>query len=292
MKRLIWVTASLVVAASLFYAGRACRSAREQRRQFATLQARSKKNVEEVTAAQARLSELRHQLENPPTEPRNDKSTVATPPQEQKSNRDVAELMEENPALRTLFRESTKANYLLGYKPFYDAAHLSPEQIERFEEIMFEAEQDKIDLRLAAKNQGLAPNDPSLKNLQRQNKAKLQEAQKELLGETGYEKLQRYQRLQPLSGFIQNIAVGAAQTDTPLTSQQCGQLLEILASANGSFQKGGNADYSTTDIPVALRKAEQIITPSQVIALRSSFTGIKLWKLKDQFYQQREAAKK
>jgi len=157
---------------------------------------------------------------------------------------------------------------------------------------MTEAEQDKLDLNASAKAQGLAAGDPALKKMWQQNDEKLRSAQKEILGETGYQELQRYNRQEPLLSFTTMFALLTSETSTPFTSSQSGKLLNALSTASPSYQNGGNADLTTIDIPSALAQAKQVLSPNQYAALETNFSGLELWKLKEQYYQQKKSAAK
>jgi hypothetical protein len=204
----------------------------------------------------------------------------------------LSDLLEKNPDLRALFKQSFKANLAPSYQSMYASAHLSPEQIDRFEELMTEAEQDRLDLQAAAKTQGLATNDPTLAKTRQQAEEKLQSAQREILGDTGYQELERWNRQRPLRGFTSLLANLVAPSGEPLTAPQCDQLLDILSRTSSQYQAGGQADILTVDSKLAVQEAKPLLTPIQFSALQANANIVELKKLQDQFFRQKKTAAK
>jgi hypothetical protein len=299
MKRIILVTTVALVSVGLIVAALKYRSARHAHDLASTRSDQGKGLDAEIAKTRDYLATRIHKAEEMQValqQAQHQKVPTAKTLAESKApaqpRRDMADLMETNPSLRALFRQSFRANLGLQFQPFYDRAHLSPEQIEKFESLMTDAEQDKIDLRAAAKTQGLATNDPSLAKMRQQAYEKLQSAQKEILGDAGYQELQRYDRLQPLLGFTTSFGSLVAQTGNPLTASQCDLLLDVLSNASSQYQSGGRADLTTIDSKHVLQQAELILTPIQFAALQANANMIELTKLRAQFFQQKKAAAK
>jgi len=295
MKRFIWIVTGIVVSASLIVAGLSFRSTQRSRSAICELTERNKRLADEIAYARRRLATRTHEaetfrssLQQAQSQKEHLSSTGAPKPPRQ----DLADLMEANPALRTLFKQSFRANLGLQFLPWYGRAHLSSEQIEKFEELMTEAEQDRLDLQAIAKAQGLTPKDPSLAKTRQQTDEKLQSAQREILGDAGYQSLQQYNRLQPLLGFTTSFGNLVAYTGTPLSAPQVDQLLDVLGNASNQYQTGGNADLVTIDSKRVVQQAEQFLTPAQFAALQANTNHIELAKLLNQFYEQKKAAKR
>jgi len=294
MKRIVWISVTVLVAASLFIAIQLFFTARNARSLATELHNKDNRLTEQIIAARARLAAAtRESVPPPPAQARTNTATPhPTATAKPAPRRDLADLMEANPALRRLFQQSFRANLGLRFRPFYNVAQLSPEEIDKFEALMTEAEQDKLDLPASAKTQGLGANDPALKKMWQQNDEKLQNTQKEILGEAGYQELQRYNRQEPLLYFNTMLAFLASETSTPLTASQCEKLQKVLSDASPTYQNGGKADLSTIDIPLAMVQAKQVLSPNQYAALDADFSGVVLCKLMDQFYQQKAATAK
>jgi hypothetical protein len=200
--------------------------------------------------------------------------------------------METRPSLRALFQQSTRANLKLEYLLFYDAAHLTPEQIDKFEELTIESKQDALDLQATAKAQNLAANDPLLAKIKQESDEKHQKAQKEVLGEDGYEVLQRYDRQKGLSGFATFMDSTLAYEGIPMTASQCRQLFDAFSNASPQFQAGGRADIGTVDTSRAILEARRIFSPEQFAVLQPHLRMIELSKLSAEFFRQKKAAAK
>ena len=299
MKRFIWVVTGVVASVSVVVAVLGFRSAQRFRRAASELANHNKQLDGEIADARQRLAArtedeetLRSSLQQAQAEKLSSAPASNAQPASPPPRRDLADLMEANPALRTLFKQSFRASLGLRFQPLYDRAHPSPEQIDRFEALITDAEQDKLDLQAAAKTQGLVANDPSLAKLRQQAAEKLRSAQKEILGDAGYQELQRYNRQQPLLEFTGTLAYLVAPTGTPLTAPQCDQLLEVLSNASSQYQTGGRANLNTIDSKRALQEAEQILTPIQFAAAQANANIVEIVKLQDKFYQQKKAAAK
>lgn len=305
MKRIIWLITCVVVSVGLVVTVRAFRSAQHSRVLVSEFESQSKKLDAEIHAAREQLATHTHTAEvllADLQQAQNQKEklgslAIATPPPVSKgltatSRRELSDLLEKNPDLRALFKQSFKANLAPSYQSLYTKAHLSPQQIDNFEEFMTEAEQDRLDLLAAAKTQGLAANDPALAQMRQQADEKLQSAQKEILGDAGYQELQRFNRQRPLRNFTASLAGLVAQSGEPLAAPQCDQLLDILSSTSHQYLTGGRAELMTVDPKIVIQEAKPILTQVQFSALQANANFLELMKLSVQFYQQKKAAAK
>lgn len=296
MKRTVWILTGTIIFTGLIVTWTNMRSAQRTRHMAVELSKRNKSLETKIAAAREQLASHAKDEQNLQTalqEAQARKEPASSPTQKPApARREMADLMETRPALRALFKQSSRANLILSYQPFYDAAHLSPEQINKFEELMTESEQDKLDLQAAAKAQGLSAKDPALAKMRQLSDEKLQSAQKEILDDAGYQELQRYNRQRPLSGFATSLASLMAYNGDPITAQQCRQLLDALSSASSQFQSGGRVEIGTITTPLVIQQAGQILSPGQLALLQANSNIIVLSKLRDQFYQQKKTVAK
>jgi len=301
MKRLIWILTGIAISASLIVAIVSFRSAQRSGTAASELANHNKHLAAEIADALQRLAlrtqdeeALRLSLQQARSKKEQSspaagaKSQAASTAPLEPPRRDLADLMDANPALRTLFKQSVRANLGMQYLPWYGRAHLSSVQIEKFEDLMTEAEQDRLDVQTESRAQGLAPNDPAVAKMQQQAEKKLQSAQKEILGDAGYLSLQQYNRLQPLVGFTTSVASDLAYAGNPLSAPQVDLLLDVLGNASNQYQTGGRADPVTVDSKRVLQQAEQTLTPIQFAAVQATTNQIELMKLQKQFYQQKK----
>ncbi len=147
-----------------------------------------------------------------------------------------------NSKLQVLYLAAERAAIPTRYGPLIRALGLSAVQTDRFIAAEVAAAERTLDIRATAQAQGLDPADPAVATLQRQSAEQLGAAQADLLGADGYRQLQEYERTLPTRGFVDKLAGTLAFTDTPLSPEQAGQLVQLLAGASTGYQNGGVAD--------------------------------------------------
>jgi hypothetical protein len=201
-----------------------------------------------------------------------------------------AALIATNPKVRAAYVRSFRANLTMNFLPLYHMLALSPAQIEKFEDLMTESEQEKLDLQAAALSQGLAVSDPAIATLQQQQNEQLRDGEVGLLGNAGYQQLQQFDRIQPLEDPITRMAYPIAET-APITEPQMDQLLNVLANASGKFQAGGPADPMTIDWPTALPQVGQILNGTQYANFKAAAQIAQVMALVNQYYQMQSPAK-
>jgi hypothetical protein len=301
MKTFLGISTAAVVAFALIVAWLGFSSAQKARTALADLSARRAKLDSELGSAQARFAgashdEMQLQAALQEAQSRAEKQAAAAKktaaPSAPQGRPDLAALLEARPELRALFKRSFQANLGLRYSLLYHTAGFSPTQIQKFEELMTDAEQDRMDLQATAKAQGLAATDPAIANMRQQMDAKLQTAQKEILGDAGYEDLQQYKRKEPLVSFLNRAADLVAHTSTPLTVAQGEQVLNVLAGASSSYRDGGTASPASVDWPRALQQIQPLLPPAQFDSVKANSRGLEIMALVKQYYQQRAAAGK
>jgi hypothetical protein len=156
------------------------------------------------------------------------------------------------------------------YAPLFRKLGLSPEQIDRFESLMSEADERKIDIQAGALTAGLEDSAGAAATAKRDAESRLHAAQLELLGETGFRQLQEFDRTQSIREWVVwGLAGDLTFTKTPLSAHQGEQLTQILANACPSYRSGGPTDEDEVDWPTALEQAKGILSEPQWAALKS-----------------------
>jgi hypothetical protein len=84
-----------------------------------------------------------------------------------------------------------------------------------------------------------------------------------LLGEAGHQQLQQFERMLPVQDPVIRLAGATALAGVPLTAQQGQQMTAIVATASGSFQDGGRANYTDVDWTAVDIAARQVLSPEQ-----------------------------
>jgi hypothetical protein len=153
---------------------------------------------------------------------------------------------------------------------------------------MTSSAEDAADLRAIVLSPGMKDSAPEISALQKWDDDQLRDAQVALLGEDGYQQLVQFNREQPVQAIVDDVARFVALTPTPLTYSQAGQLMRVLANADGQYQNGGPADADVTKIDwsQALPQAKGILSPSQFAAVRIESQMARSVRLVDQFFQQ------
>lgn len=141
------------------------------------------------------------------------------------------------------------------YAPLF--RHLAFEARQREEFIANLAARDErhSDLNAAAQSVGVDLNDPGLVRLRGEIYHGYEEAQRALLGETGYAQLREFERTAGLRNTVGNLAGLAAIEGVPLTVPQTEQLVLALAACSPAYGRGGAASVSDLDwsaVPAAL----------------------------------------
>ena len=297
MKRMIWVITAAAIVLSLSVTAVDFGAARRTRAEAAELTRRSEKLEAEIRQARQQLADRMREgedlgaaLRQAVAQKEKPSPGLASIAESIPPRRPVGELMQVDPAINALVKQSLRAELMLYGGRFYAKARLSPAQIERLQDLKLDAELGKIDLYATAKSQGLADNDPALARMRKEAQERLESAEKELLGDAAFAELKRSESQQPLTNFVMQVA-RLAPIEEPLTPAQCDQLIDALSNASSQFQKGGAPELSTMDPTVVLQQAAQILTPVQFAALRTIANHIELQQLNRQFFRQKKQAR-
>lgn len=191
-----------------------------------------------------------------------------------------------DPKLYALGVEAFQAGLPLRFGPLFKALNLAPAQIGKFESLASGHEEAQADIIATAAAQGVAPDDPAVALLINREDDQYQAAQRALLGEPGYRQLQQFDRIQPVGGIVDKVAVDVALTSTPLSDVQSSQLEQILAGTSSQFQGGGPATPETIDWPAALAQARPILAPAQFTALGRAYATAQIAQFKAKFDQE------
>jgi hypothetical protein len=211
-------------------------------------------------------------------------ASAPSKPAAPKTPPDVSLLMENDPRLRELFKRSFRANLAQRYQFFYAEARVSHEQIERLEALFTEAEQDRMDLEATARAQGMAKTSPEFAKLNKELSERHAAAQREILGDEGYKRLDQFQRVEPLIGVVNNAGVLVAHTSEPMTRERAAEIVKIMASANGAFKRGEKADPRKIKWEGVLPEAEKLLSPAQFGSLKTMSDASKLMSFLEAFH--------
>ncbi|HVU33526.1 MAG TPA: hypothetical protein VHE61_08835 [Opitutaceae bacterium] len=289
MKKLIATATILVFALAAGVAWYAHGRLLASRTTLRTLTANREQLDAGIAAVRAKLAAERQRREVLAAQEQRKQTTArpaATPAAGDKP--DTALSLDKYPGLRALFRRSVAGKLALRYGAFYRMADLSPEQIRKFEQIMTEVDETKMDFELAARSQGFKPSDPALATLRAQGAAKLNSALVDALGAPGYAQYQQYQRIEPLTGIMGDMTKIAVQHDAPFTGPQADRLMTTLANASSAYQGGGKVEPMTVNWSQVLIDVKPYLSPSQFAIVQQEGDMQQVYQLLKQFYAQRK----
>jgi hypothetical protein len=204
---------------------------------------------------------------------------------------DEATILAHNPELSALYAKSFRAGLTLRYGLIYQALGFSSDQVDRLNDLMAEQNSEKMKLMAAAGSEGLNRSDPDVQALLQQLRDKYAAVRGEIIGETANRQFDRLLGAFPLMGKVNDIMSLLASSSTPLTSSQGAQLLQILGNASSLDPVTAQADPETVRWDEAFRAAQDILSVSQLAAMKVEFQLSELARLNKEFYQRQLGAK-
>lgn len=191
-------------------------------------------------------------------------SQVAPPPKPAMPPRppNSVDVLANDPKLQLMARASQRAQFETTYGPLFRTLQLSLAQIAALGEAQTKSDEQQQDLRAIVRERKLRPDDPSVAKLMQQATDELRAAQVAILGEPGYQQLQRYEHTLPARTIIERFAGAMAVADRPLTAQQAEDLTQMIATASAS-SSGRRIDPATIDWTVVDQQARSVLSPEQ-----------------------------
>lgn len=212
----------------------------------------------------------------------------------------------EHPEMQAAFLAQQELRGKMRYDRFFKTSGLSADQQDQVLKVLDEGRAGEMDLMSALHARGYGvgnvPQDPEgramLQKMATEMKQRLDTGLRSTLGDDGYKAFQQYAALIPERNVADQLASQLYYTTEPLTPAQADQLVRVLAQnrfapqpspaptamMNGSFidpqaygrrlaqemqQNGMNMlGWSAPVTDTALSRAETILTPGQVAALR------------------------
>ena len=192
--------------------------------------------------------------------------------------------MMEKPEIQKLMAQQQRGALDGHYAALFKSLNLSPEQLEKFKNLLVEKQTAIADVLAAARAQGLDPRtDPQeFRKLISETQGDIDANIKSTLGDAGYAQYQQYQQTLPQRNVVSQLEQSLSYTNTPLTSAQSDQLLQILANnspaaspgANNrqavvtGFGIGGATGPSARVTDTAIAQAQGLLAPAQLQALQ------------------------
>ena len=256
-------------------------------------------------AAENRLSVLQAERENhvaadldppapaptvePATEPAPSPADIATGPVAataiesrpgptfQRSPGEFAAMME-SPEMQQLMALRARGQLDGRYADLFAKLRLSPEQLQRLQQLLVDKQNTARDVMAAMRSQGLS----TRRDNAEQTRSLIQDANAEIdaqirteLGEAVFAQYQEYERTQPQRALVNRVSQRLSYSGEPLNEQQAAGLVSLFAeiapapvrTSRGPLPGSGFAGMAAlTD--EALARAATMLTPTQLTALQ------------------------
>jgi len=226
---------------------------------------------ERVAAAERLRATLERQLANlEAARSRSDASARAEKAASPTAPRSMSDIISSDPKLELLELQRLRLALHGDYGYFIYSAELSPEQINKWEELYVKHSERWMDLKSAARGQDEAGKQ-TVAALQKQATVDYETALAGLLGDDRYRKLQDYEQTIPIRNMVVNGLAGAAALEgIPLTDQQGDQLMGALIASGGADVRGKAQDLTGIDWAAADAQARWILSPEQFALFKNT----------------------
>jgi hypothetical protein len=186
-------------------------------------------------------------------------------------NAQIKALME-RPDIQRLMAIQEKSTLDSRYSALFRNLSLTPDQLERFKELLVEKRIAASDVRSAAREQGMSGREDreNLAKIVATTQAEIDESIRAALGESGFAKYENFEKTLPQRNLVDQLERRLSYSSTPLTNQQTEQMVTILA-AQGIQTSGAPAGPRGTRNAITdttINQARGILAGPQIDALR------------------------
>jgi hypothetical protein len=172
-----------------------------------------------------------------------------------------------DPKLQALALRSNRASLIQRYGALFQSLQLSAEKVQRFSDIAMKRTEQNMDLTGIQQMDGADVG--AVAAMRKKVDDDYRAAQKELLGNHGFQQLQEFERTMQPRTVVRNLAGAASMNGIGLTPQQADQLMHALAGGSEGYRRGGNASVAEIDWSKADAQAAQILSPAQLALFQS-----------------------
>ena len=153
--------------------------------------------------------------------------------------------MMNDPKIQKLMAIQQKGQLDAHYAALFKSLNLSPQQLDQFKNLLVQKQQALMDAMAAAREQGINPrSDPAAFNQAVSDAQAAVDAQiQSALGDAGFSQYQQYVQTLPDRNTVTQLQQALSYTSTPLSDDQAGQMIQLLA--NTATQRGGNGTAGT-----------------------------------------------
>lgn len=148
---------------------------------------------------------------------------------------------------------------------FLQKLGLAPAQIERFVDIRTKRYEHDMDLGALVKQGVVSSDDSVVVKLREQAAAEEAAAYRELLGESGFDRLHEYDRTAVARDLVTGFAAVAVIAGSPLARAELEQLVQAVANGCSNYRSGGAVSWKndTIDWEIVDAQARPFLTDAQ-----------------------------
>jgi hypothetical protein len=206
----------------------------------------------------------------------------APPPRQPRNNRPNLAAMLANPEFAKAWNLQQRAQLDNRFAGLFKQLNLSPEQLDKFKDLLVERQSTAMDVYAAAREKGVNPgqNREEIQKMVTDAQGEVDQSIRTTLGDTVYQQYQNYQNTQSQRTVVSQLDQRLSYSATPLTTAQSEFLVQALASATPTTAgaapdqlpvPGGPFGRNNVNVPITdavIRQAQGVLTPTQLDALR------------------------
>lgn len=180
------------------------------------------------------------------------------------------EKVNHDPHLQLLNSKARRAALKVTYTPLFQKLGLSETQTQAIEDAMILHEEQRYDLIVVVRQQGLSMQEPAISKLFGDLETQYAQTRAQLLGVTGNKELQEFERTAILRELVSGSVGSATVAGVPFTSAQAEKLVQLIAASTPEFQKIHSAiDIANIDWEIVDAQAREILSPEQFTAFQT-----------------------
>lgn len=144
--------------------------------------------------------------------------------------------MMDQPEMQRLMSIQQKAGLDSRYASLFKSLNLTPEQLEKFKNLLVEKRTAMMDVLAAAREQGINPrtNRAAFEKLVSDSQTEIDDTIRSTLGDSAFSQYQAYEKTLPERTVVGQLEQRLSYSSTPLSDSQAEQLVSILSTTTSS----------------------------------------------------------
>jgi hypothetical protein len=199
-------------------------------------------------AAEKKNADLEHKIAAQPKAPAAAPETADTElapgerPRGPRFDRGGFAALMDQPEMQRLVALQQKGALDARYAQLFKSLNLTPEQLERFKNLLVEKSTAMMDVLAAARQQGINPRSDrdAFQKLVADAQAQVDDSIRSALGDVGYQQYKNFEQTQPQRAVVSQLEQRLSYSSTPLSPDQANQLVNILASTSPATARNNN----------------------------------------------------